>query len=79
LDAISSTWHEVEPVEVVRRVARRLLQMHQVRAADALQLGAAIAAAEGDPATLPFVSLDGQLNAAAEREGFAIPGAGVSS
>ncbi len=79
LDVISSNWHEIEPVESVRRVARRLLQVHQVRAADALQLGAALVAAQGDPSTLSFVSLDGQLNAAAQREGFAVPGAGISA
>lgn len=71
-DALRRTWDEVEPAEVVRTRARRLLRVHPLRAADALQLAAALAAAEGRPDALPFVCLDGRLNGAAEREGFEI-------
>lgn len=39
---------------------------------DALQLAAAIVAAEHEPASLPFVSLDERLNDAAAREGFQV-------
>jgi len=53
-------------------VTTRLLCTHPLRAADALQLAAAIAAAEEHPETLPFVTLDDQLAEAASREGFAI-------
>lgn len=42
------------------------------RAADALQLAAAIVATEHAPASLPFVSLDERLNDAAAREGFQV-------
>ena len=70
LDALAGAWHEVEPTDHVRRVARRLLRVHPIRAADALQLAAASVAAEGDPATLPFVCLDDRLILAASREGF---------
>ena len=41
-------------------------------AADALQLGAAIVAAEHDPRTLEFVTLDAQLAQATWRQGFAV-------
>jgi hypothetical protein len=76
LDRFAATWHEVQPLESVRDVARRLLRVHGLRAADALQLGAAMAAAEGRPGSLVFVCLDERLTEAAEREGFPPPGAG---
>jgi uncharacterized protein len=72
LDELSMSWREVQPAERIRQIARRLLRVHHLRAADALQLGAAIVASEDQPATLPLVTLDGRLAQAAEREGFAI-------
>ncbi|HET7293615.1 MAG TPA: PIN domain-containing protein [Vicinamibacteria bacterium] len=74
LDRFADTWQEVQPVESVREWARRLLRVHDLRAADALQLAAAMAAAEGRPPTLPFACLDERLSAAAEREGFPVLG-----
>jgi predicted nucleic acid-binding protein len=71
LAALRAAWHEVEPGEELRESARRLLRVHDPRTADALQLAAAIFAAEARPSTLPFVSLDDRLLAAARREGFA--------
>jgi len=56
----------------VRTTAIRLLRVHPLRTADALQLGAAIVAAEDHPATLPLLTLDDRLAQAAEREGFAV-------
>ncbi len=67
-------WSEVTAIEVVRRHAERLVERHPLRAADALQLGAALAAAEDDPAALDFVTLDRQQALAAEREGFRVLG-----
>lgn len=72
LDALRSTWAEVQPVERVRATAVRLLRTHPLRAADALQLAAAIVAAEDHPETLPFVTLDEHLAEAASREGFPV-------
>ncbi|MGH2511498.1 MAG: type II toxin-antitoxin system VapC family toxin [Candidatus Limnocylindrales bacterium] len=72
LDGLVRAWREVQPVAAVRTTALRLLRVHPLRAADALQLGAAIVAAEDRPATLPFVTLDARLALAAEREGFAV-------
>jgi hypothetical protein len=48
----------------------RLLRVHPLRAADSLQLAAAVVASEGDPGELPFVCLDEKLAQAASREGF---------
>jgi len=72
LDGLARAWREVQPVTAVRTTAIRLLRVHPLRTADALQLGAAIVAAEDHPATLQFVTLDERLAQAAEREGFAV-------
>ncbi len=70
LDALAAAWRQVEPIALVRQTAIRLLRTHPLRAADALQLAAAIMAAGGSPGTLPFVTLDERLALAAQREGF---------
>ena len=70
LDGLRAAWHEVEPGDEVRETAKRLLRVHDLRTADALQLAAAVFAAEARPSTLEFVSLDDRLWAAARREGF---------
>ncbi|MGH7583797.1 MAG: type II toxin-antitoxin system VapC family toxin [Gemmatimonadales bacterium] len=70
LDEAAQRWTEVPPIERVRDQACRLLRLHQFRAADALQLAAALVLAEFEPRTLPFVTLDDRLAGAARREGF---------
>lgn len=72
LQVLSLSWQEVVPSESVRNVAQRLLRVHTLRVADALQLAAAIIASEREPASLEFVSLDERLNVAAQREGFPV-------
>ena len=72
LASLASSWREVQPVSAVRQTTIRLIRVHPLRTADALQLGAAIVAAEDHPATLPFVTLDERLAQAAEREGFPV-------
>ena len=72
LDGISRAWREVQPVSRVRQTAIRLLRVHPLRTADALQLAAAVAAGEDRPATLALVTLDERLGLAAEREGFPV-------
>jgi uncharacterized protein len=79
LDDIAASWHEVLPVESVRRVATRLLRVHRLRAADALQLAAASLVAEERPETLPLLTLDARLADAAEREGFRVVAPGRPS
>lgn len=70
LKALRDAWHEVEPGEELRESAKRLLRVHDLRTADALQLAAAVYVAEARPSTLEFVSSDDRLLAAARREGF---------
>ena len=72
LDLLGAAWQEVQPSQSLRRAAIRLLRVHALRAADALQLAAAVAASEGDLRSLVFVTLDDRLAEAAAREGFPI-------
>jgi predicted nucleic acid-binding protein len=74
LARFAATWQEVQPSDLLREGALRFLRVHELRAADALQLAAGVAAAEGQPTTLTFVCLDDRLAAAAEREGFPVAG-----
>jgi predicted nucleic acid-binding protein len=72
LNAFRAGWHEVEPTDGIRESAKRLLRVHDLRTADALQLAAALFASEDRPSTLEFLALDQRLLAAARREGFTI-------
>ena len=72
LNALSQVWYEVQPSRRVKTVAQRLLRVHPLRAADSLQLAAALVAAEDEPESLGFVCFDTRLNQAASREGFSI-------
>ena len=72
LDGLAGAWREVQPVTAVRTTAIRLLRVHPLRTAEALQLGAAIVASENHPASLQIVTLDERLAQAAEREGFPV-------
>ncbi len=72
LTDLARVWHRVDPVAAVHSSARRFLRVHDLRAADALQLAAAYVAAEGRPESLQLVCLDARLGIAAQREGFRI-------
>lgn len=74
LRSLAASWHEVLPSDAVRNGAQRLLRVHPLRAADSLQLAAAVVAAEGEATSLEFVCLDERLSAAAAREGFVLVG-----
>ena len=56
----------------MRQRAIRLLRLHPLCGADALQLAAALTAASEDPTTLDLVTNDDRLSSAAHREGFHI-------
>jgi predicted nucleic acid-binding protein len=72
LGQLTAGWHEVDPSDEIRETAARFLRVHPLRAADALQLAAAFAAAERRPASLEIVTLDDRLANAARKEGFAV-------
>lgn len=63
---------QVTDVDAVRRRAERLVGVHPLSAADAMQLGAALVACGDRPEVLPFVTLDRQLARSAQLEGFQV-------
>jgi hypothetical protein len=65
-------WVTVSHLEGVRRRAERLVGVHPLSAADAMQLGAAMLAADDRPETLDLVTLDQTLARCARLEGFRV-------
>jgi predicted nucleic acid-binding protein len=61
-----------EDVESATIHAQRLLRTHALRAADALQLGAALVWTEGRPEGFHFHTFDQRLPTAALKEGFTL-------
>lgn len=72
LQSLLGATFEVTPNEGVRAVANRLLAYHPLRAADSLQLAAAVIWAEHMPTGRQFVTLDQRLRIAAQQEGFEV-------
>ncbi len=60
----------IKDIEAVKRRANRLLRIHPLKAADALQLASALIACSDVTSQHFFISLDKQLNQAAAKEGF---------
>jgi len=63
---------EIQPEEQVRYRAERLLAVHPLRSADALQLAAALIWAQDNPKGFEFICLDKNLREAADKEGFVV-------
>jgi len=72
LSDMASRWVEVPPSGPLRDRARRLLRSHGLRAADGLQLAAALTLARDDPGHLDFICRDSRLSEAAAREGLRV-------
>ena len=72
LGLLAASWFEVEPTEAVRSRALRLLRVHPLRAADSLQLAAALVATGENPAAFAMVTSDEWLREAALKEGFVV-------
>lgn len=68
LATLAAAWHEVMPSTALRTLAVRLLRTHPLRAADALQLAAALTLAPSTGAPT-FLTADLRLADAAEIEG----------
>lgn len=60
-------------VDTTKRLARRLLRLHALRAFDALQLAAAVQWVDGRSEGQIFHTFDARLGLAARREGFVVP------
>ena len=63
---------EVVPTGVLKASACRLLAVHPLRAADALQLAASLEWVQGNPVGREMVCLDDRLRQAAQQEGFTV-------
>ena len=73
LSLLQRGWSEMNQIESVRLKANRLLAVHPLRAADSLQLAAALLAFEDHPEGQAFVTFDKNLAIAAKKEGFTLP------
>lgn len=72
LRSLASAWMEMQPNDALRDTAERLLAVHPLRAADALQLAAALSWCGQAPAGQEFVTFDQRLRDASFREGFTV-------
>ncbi len=72
LDELVAACAVVREIDGVKRFARRLLRSHSIRAADAMQLGAALCWSAGIPENRTVVVADGPLADAAANEGFRV-------
>ena len=72
LRSLANAWMEMQPNETLRGVAERLLAVHPLRTADALQLAAAMLWCRQVPAGEDFVTFDQRLRDASFREGFTV-------
>ncbi|MBM4308814.1 MAG: type II toxin-antitoxin system VapC family toxin [Deltaproteobacteria bacterium] len=72
LSALAAEWSELQPSELIRQRAERLLTIHPLRSADSFQLAAALLWAQESPQGFQFVCLDQNLREAAQKEGFTV-------
>lgn len=70
IQELSKSWIEVVVTESVCRRSLRLLEIHSLKSADALQLSAAMAACQEQTLSFGFVCFDQKLTIAARKEGF---------
>jgi hypothetical protein len=72
LTMLNQGWREILPTDEVRSLATRLLDMHDLRAADSVQLAAALIWCQQRPVKRPFVCEDRRLTKAAAEAGFSV-------
>jgi uncharacterized protein len=72
LSELANAWTEIEPSDDIREITRRLLRNYPLRAADSLQLAAALVWCDKTPKGHHFVCLDIRLREAALKEGFTV-------
>ena len=72
LDTLTEIWTEINPSYDIRDRAIRLISVHPLKAADSLQLAAAVIWAGKNPKQYQFICLDKRLRDAAQKEGFII-------
>ena len=72
LSQLAGVWTEIEPSDDIRQITWRLIQNYPLRAADSLQLSAAIVWTDKTPRGHEFVCFDSRLRTAAHTEGFTV-------
>jgi hypothetical protein len=72
MDELFESVYEVVAIRLVKERALRLLRIHPLRAADALQLAAVLVAADENVKRLPIMCFDDRLTTAAKLEGFEV-------
>lgn len=72
LTMLNQGWREILPTDEVRSLATRLLDMHDLRAVDSVQLAAALIWCQQRPVKRPFVCEDRRLTKAAAEAGFSV-------
>jgi len=72
LGILSAGWREILPGDDLRGLAARLLDAHELRAADSLQLAAALVWCRERPARRTFLCSDQRLSKSAAAAGFSI-------
>jgi predicted nucleic acid-binding protein len=70
--AMAMIWTAIKPSANVEREARALLEQYPLRAADALQLAAALEWCEGKPKGRVFLTFDQRLGEVAAQAGFTL-------
>jgi predicted nucleic acid-binding protein len=72
LAVLSKSWREIQPTNRLRNIAENRLDRYDLRAADALQLAAALVWCSERPKNRDFLCRDIRLREAARQEGFSI-------
>lgn len=72
LAQLRAAWDEILPTEKVRSLAEEMPDTHGVRAADAVQLAAALVWCRERPKQRPFVCFDDRVRTAAAALGFSV-------
>jgi predicted nucleic acid-binding protein len=72
LDVLSRAWREILPSDSLRDLARQLLDTFELRAADSLQLAAALTWCQHRPSRRGFLSADQRLSKCAAAAGFSV-------
>lgn len=72
LEVLNRGWREILPTDALRNLATQMLETYDLRAADSLQLAAALTWCQQRPARRSFVCGDERLSKAAETAGFSV-------
>jgi uncharacterized protein len=75
LDQLKLSWITILQSDKLAREVRRVLRIHPLKCADAIQLGSALVASNTISDRIEFCCLDAQLSLAARKEGLTIKGA----